>query len=268
MSHTVTFVTSFLKIYKLDYDENKSFEKRFVFFMKIVELGICICIFTSPEYADVFHEVSRKYPNLKVVQILSIEELIFTRIGKQHPNLIELPQHRSHQKDSSNYMFLMHAKIEFIQKTILLNPFHHSVFAWVDFSLPYIFQNLENSLHKLESYATKEYIKTPFLAMPGCWQSPFGDLECLRSQVCWRFCGGFFIGDKASLLHFYETSVLHFSDFLHITTHMVWEVNFWAWLEAERYLNPIWYLADHNDSIICIPHAVCATCLDGETEKR
>jgi hypothetical protein len=40
---------------------------------------------------------------------------------------------------------------------------------------------------------------------------------------------------------------------------LVWEVNYWAWLEAEGYISPIWYLADHNDTIINIPTQVVKT---------
>jgi hypothetical protein len=34
---------------------------------------------------------------------------------------------------------------------------------------------------------------------------------------------------------------------------MVWDINFLAWLEHKQYWKPIWYKADHNDSIIRIP---------------
>jgi hypothetical protein len=41
--------------------------------------------------------------------------------------------------------------------------------------------------------------------------------------------------------------------FLETHRKLIWEVNFWAWLEAKDYWKPKWYSADHNDSIFNIP---------------
>ena len=234
MNNNVTFVTSYLKIYDSDYDETKTFEKRLEFFMKIVELNINICLFVSPEYKDVFDLISTKHKNVNIIEVLSIEDLEFTKLGNKNANLLNLPDRRNHVKDTSNYMFLMNSKIEFIKKTIDINPFNNEYFCWFDFSLPYIF-------------------------MPGCWNFKVGNKDVLKDSICWRFCGGVFMGDKNSLLSFYDVSISHFEEFLRLTEKLVWEVNYWAWLEASGYISPIWYTADHNDSIINIPKQVIQT---------
>ena len=92
MVNSVTFVTSYLKIYDSDYDETKTFEKRLELFMKIVELNINICLFISPEYKEVFDEISSKYKNLIIVEVLSIEDLEFTKIGNKNADLLMLPE--------------------------------------------------------------------------------------------------------------------------------------------------------------------------------
>jgi hypothetical protein len=92
--------------------------------------------------------------------------------------------------------------------------------------------------------------------MPGCWNFKCENIEALKDSICWRFCGGFFMGDKNSLTSFYHVSISHFEEFLKISEKLVWEVNYWAWLEASGYISPIWYLADHNDTIIDIPSQV------------
>lgn len=65
-----------------------------------------------------------------------------------------------------------------------------------------------------------------------------------------------FFGDKSSLINFYNVSIDHYSTFLELTQNVVWEVNYWSWLEAKKYFNPIWYPADHNDSIIELPNII------------
>jgi tetratricopeptide (TPR) repeat protein len=249
MNNTVTFVTSYLKIYTTDYDENRTFEKRLELFMKIVNLDINICLFTSPEFEDIFKEISEKHPNLKVLQILNVEDSEFFKIGNQNKELLVLPNVRSEYKDHINYMFLMNAKIEYIKKAIDINPFNNSIFCWFDFSLPHVFNNMEDSLLKIKKHSCQNYTNNPFLIIPGCWNFKI-NIHSLTDCVCWRFCGGFFIGDSQSLINFYNVSISHFNEFLNLTQKIVWEVNYWAWLESEGYIEPIWHLADHNDTII------------------
>jgi hypothetical protein len=49
--------------------------------------------------------------------------------------------------------------------------------------------------------------------------------------------------------------------FLEETKQLVWEVNFWSWLETVQHWKPIWYPADHNDSILRIPSRYFSRCL-------
>ena len=79
------------------------------------------------------------------------------------------------------------------------------------------------------------------------------DIDYIKNNICWRFCGGFFIGDKESLIDFYNLSFNNYSEFLIATKTFLWEVNYWAWLESYKNFSPIWFSGDHNDSIINIP---------------
>ena len=251
-NNNVTFVTAYLKTYESDYHETKSFEKRLEFFMKIVELNINICLFISPEYKDAIDLISNKHKNVIVIEVLSIEDLEITKIVKKNSHLLNLPDRRNCVKDSPNYMCLINSKIEFIKKTINVNPFNNEYFCWFDFSLPYVFKNVEHCLTKLKKYSESNFISQPFIANSGCWNK-CSNVEVLKNDVYWRFCGGFFIGDKNSLLSFYDVSIARFEEFLNSTKKLVWEVNYWAWLELMEYTSFMWYLADHNDSIINVP---------------
>jgi hypothetical protein len=66
--------------------------------------------------------------------------------------------------------------------------------------------------------------------------------------VVWRFCGSFFIGDRASILDFARRS----AEVVPTLPHLTWEVNVWAHLETLGW-TPTWYKADHNDSILNLP---------------
>jgi hypothetical protein len=92
--------------------------------------------------------------------------------------------------------------------------------------------------------------------MPGCWDFKVSNINALNNRISWRFCGGFFLGDKESLLHFYNISITHFTEFLNLTKKLVWEVNYWSWLEGNEYFEPILYAANHNDSIVNISERI------------
>lgn len=256
MKNKITFVTSYLKIYESEYDFAKTFQKRLDLFMKLVDLNINICIFTSPEFENTFVEIAKNNSNVKLLEVLNINELECSKLGNENQNLLVLPEIRSHIKDHVNYMYLMHSKVEFIKKTIDINPFNSSIFCWFDFSLPYIFKNIDDSLSLIKKYSFQNFINEPFLVVPGCWNFKVNDINILNNSIAWRFCGGFFMGDKQTLLNFYDVSISHYVEFLNLTKKIVWEVNYWAWLESNCYINPIWYNADHNDSIINIPKTI------------
>ena len=101
-----------------------------------------------------------------------------------------------------NFLVLMNAKIEFVTKAMEINPFGTNHFAWIDFSVCHVIQN-DSSLKRLYTFS-RSALKESMLVFPACWSRIYADrnIDKLYSKVCWRFCGGFFIGDKQSLLDF------------------------------------------------------------------
>lgn len=249
---SLTFVTSYIKIYNEDYDISKSFQKRSEFFLKLADTGINICVFCSPEFKEQFQEICKKYNNIRLLEIISCYELKFLQINK---NITILPERRNFIKDTEYYMYLMNSKIDFVKKTIDINPFSSKYFAWFDFSLPYIFKDIDKTIQRIKLISQYNYINF-FLTFPGCWNLKVNDINFIKNNICWRFCGGFFLGDKESLIKFYDLSIDNFNEFLTQTNTLVWEVNYWAWLETNKNFNPIWYSADHNDTIVNIPEEV------------
>lgn len=251
-----TFVTAYLKVYEEEYDDTRTFDNRLKHFMHMLELGINICIFVEPELNDKFIELAEKYKNLKIIGSIRIEDLELYKIAAENPELCNLPINRNNLKDTKEYMFLMLSKIEFIKKTIDINPFESINFCWFDFSIAYIFKDIDNTLLKIKKISDTTFDER-FMYMPGCWVLDFhlnNNINYLKNNIVWRFCGGFFIGDKETLTDFYIKSHNCFLTFLNETETIVWEVNYWSWLESKGLINPTWYYAGHDDSIINIPN--------------
>ncbi len=250
---SITFVTAYLKVYQEEYDDTRTFENRLKHFILMLEIGINICIFIEPKLRDRFNELAEKYTNLRIISSMNIEELELYKVGNSYPELCNLPLNRNNLKDTKEYIFLMLSKLEFIKKTIDVNPFQSINFCWFDFSLPYIFEDTYNTLSKIKKISNTKF-KDRFIYIPGCWNFKVDAIDYLKNNVVWRFCGGFLIGDKESLTRFYTTSHNCFFTFLNQTKTLVWEVNYWAWLESNGLITPTWYLADHNDTIVDIPN--------------
>jgi hypothetical protein len=260
---TLTFVTSFADIYETQFEE-KSVEWRFDKFRDIAGTGIPLCVYVDPVNHIILQHFARDYPNIKIMKTITIWD---TEIGKtvtalrEEGHEITLPQWRNEPKDIDEYMILINSKTEFMADAVEKNPWQTKHFAWIDFSISYVFHNKLETLRYLEILAKRTFTGEPFLLLPGCWDRLNQDIvEPILNNVFWRFCGGFMLGDTSSILDLHERYRTHFAGFLREHQKLTWEVNFWAWLEANTGWKPTWYKADHNDCIIHVPVDKC--CLD------
>ena len=252
MKSSVTFVTSFFHIYKTDYYKKKTRSWRVERFREIAETGIQICIYTCPDCEKYVKDLEAEFP--ENVRWMKTMELNDTMIAKSLTSTKFLPSQRDENKDTVEYMILINSKTEFMADCIDRNPWDSTHFAWIDFSISYVFHEKDKTLVLLRSLAKRTFQPECFI-IPGCWGKFNNEyISHITDTIFWRFCGGFFLGDAASVLQFHQLYILHFPYFFNKYNKLVWEVNFWAWLESiDCDWNPSWYIGDHNDSIIYVP---------------
>ena len=288
-----TFVTAFMNIYpKDDPYAGKDIRWRFERFFKLVETGIHICVYVDESGEDMLQQCVEMFPDtIRIMRVMNIYDTRIHKLCEQY-DTIDLPQCRNKPKDTYEYMVLMNSKIEFMYDTIQHNPWNSTHFAWIDFNVAHVFKNIPETQEYLKLIGNSRLTRD-FLLIPGCWYSllPDSSDEAIRKSVLdtihWRFCGGFFIGDKQSIIQFYDLYQEYFPDFLFQYRQLTWEVNFWAWLEWKvsdwsegrrpsttnsegsfatgRVWNPTWFLADHDDSIVRIPYEYLSLCLAKDT---
>ena len=283
----VTFVTCFVDIYKNTY-ENRTIDWRFERFEEMARTGINLCVYTSPDffkYIDV-----EKFPNVRLYDAgvatatssqprtppaadNSTEELdivsssIPTEAGvlqgaaapvaapvvwiEEQSVGCGLPSVRNEAKDTAEYLAIMNSKALFVADAAEKNPFGTTHFAWVDFSLSYVLFDKERSLRYLADLGQRTFVPKMF-AIPGCWDHKYDnvDVDHITERICWRFCGGFFIGDTESILKFGDLYKTKYPEFIALHRKLVWEVNFWAWLEVNSDWAPEWYPGGHDDTIV------------------
>jgi hypothetical protein len=249
MSETkpLTFVTAFLDL-QGHHNEERPPEVRFKHFQTLFEAQIPIIVFLSRRFES---EIA---PFVCKNVVVIYTELMETETAKIIHTPPTLPESRNIAHDNANFLLLMNAKSEFVQTAIRMNPFHSTHFAWVDFNVAHIFKDRAASIQYLQLLSNFQ-LKPRCLAFPGCWGPGVGDSFITRS-VNWRFCGGFFIGDRESLLDFHTATTNAFRHLYETEGRIVWEVNTWALAEKRGGFSPTWYKADHNDSIIRIPQSL------------
>lgn len=246
---TLTYITGFYDIYN-DRSGVKSIQKYIENFRKLVDSDVNICCFVSKSNSDNIRQVIHGYSNVYLVDDVEFEDLhVYNYV-----NVGVLPEERNSLKDTVKYMMMMNCKMELLMRGMELNPFKTTHFAWIDFSIYHVFKDIERVNRQLRQMCFRE-LTVPCLHFPGCWDRGVG-MDSIHSRINWRFCGGFYIGDAASLKKVYDACVLYLDNYVAKNNRLVWEVNIWALVEKEMEVSFGWYKADHNDSILDVPVTV------------
>jgi hypothetical protein len=247
---SITFVTALMNIYNKSVDDKQT-EIMYCNFEKIANSGINICLYSDNYYYQKLSEIIIPYPNVKLMSVFNLEDTFFYKTCKKFD--YSLPNNRNIEKDTDNFMIFQNSKIEFISQAMKENPWNSTHFAWIDFNIASFIKKMIHC-YDYFTYLSKKKLSGSFLTFPGCWKITDKDseyfMESMFNNINWRFCGSFFIGDTKSIFSFFELSKIYFEIFMKEHKKLIWEVNFWAWLEKEYLIQPKWYNSDHNDKII------------------
>lgn len=261
---SVTFVTGIFHIYQKDYDlTHKTIAKRIEYFEELALTGLQFCVYTDDTYADKIQPLEEKYLNVKVYNIHNIYS---TNLGKKIFQYekeigcgIGLPKNVNKEKDTKEFLFIMNLKTELLKCAIDYNFFKSDYYAWIDFGIGYIFKQKELTLAYLKSIPSLKFVNE-FVYIPGCWDKNndrykilINSDHYLTNTISWRYCGGFIIGDRNSICEFCNQCENSYTEFFKKFNVLVWEVNYWTWIERENKFNIIWDFRNHNDFMVVIP---------------
>ncbi len=154
---------------------------------------------------------------------------------------VSLPARRSPAKDTQAFLALMNTKVEMVWRAA---PFIHTTHvAWIDAGILKIVKDKERVAVALARHA--DVLWPQKVALPGCWTTRIVDLY---QEVCWRFCGGFFVVPTSLLALLYDKVMRLLTAWI-AAGHLAWEVNVWADLEEKEPTLFAWWPADHNESM-------------------
>ena len=246
---SLVFVSAFIDLGPDPTD--KTVDERLHHFHALASSGIRLLVFASPSYVDVLTKVSYSYSNVERVIPIVMHDLLTVQIIRAFPTL-RLPTSLTTHKDTRAFLELMLAKIDFVHAAMEHTDATH--LAWIDFNIAHVF----DSAQPLETlrHLSKRALKASFLAIAGIWDRAESlEKASLLERVNWRFAGGFFLGDRASLERWYDLNCDALPLFLSQTNTLIWEVNFWAWLEQTypHSFRPYVYKSDHDASLVAVP---------------
>lgn len=264
---STTVVSCFIQIYETEPYDFKTAEWRIEQFRKVARIGVPICLYgcsrTMPALLNLQTEFAAN------VKVFDIEEYDYTRgviwrhcLSREYT----LPPQRNIAKDTAKYMALMNSKIEFVAHSAKKNWWITPSFAWLDFSAAYMFDDDsycdgdddgddDCSIRSLKRLCILGKERN-HLYIPGCWTRNnrlTNNSATILQKICWRFCGTFFVGDAETILLFYKKYIYYLPLFLEMENTLVWETNFWAWLEYicgdVGDIKFCWYSANHDSSL-------------------
>lgn len=220
----------------------------------LLQTGIHLCLYVSPssEYDWIWKHWECQFPGFRVM--LYRVDYRDTWIHKECMKLapedeIALPEHRNQLKDTYEYLVYGHARIELMEDAISENPFNSTHFAWIDYQVCSQFKE-KDTFTWLANLGQRTFAPK-LLTLPGCWDKYTSqNLQHVCSDIHWRFCGSFLLGDVDSIIALADMYRAHFPVFLKENRILTWDVNFWAWLEATKGWMPQWYRGDHNDTVL------------------
>lgn len=270
----VTFVSAYYTLTSTPYFNHHPEEWNPSPIFDLARTGIQLCLYIGINcpFETAFAELERECSNFRVMPYkLYYKDTWFYRaleewrIGEGVED-IPLPASRNIDKDTLEYMIYMNSRPEIIEDAISENPWDSTHFAWIDFNAPRLFKKQTDTLFKLTEIA-----KYPFpenaCYLAGCWPKlDDNGIIGVAKNIHWRFCGAFFLADTKSMTDFAELCRINLPAFLKEYGNLTWEVNYWAWLEwkscplnlEERKWTPVWYRADHNDSLVDIFSGISA----------
>lgn len=249
---TITYVSAYFELEETPYyNEQQPEEWSPECIHSLLQSGIQLCLYVHPKskYGEVFKRWECEFDHFKVMSYCIHYQKSWIHKECSKLSSLKLPSQRNKEKDTYEYLVYNHCKIELLDDAISENPWNSDHFAWVDFNITTLFQKPE-TLHWLGILGQRKYA-SPLMAVPGCWEK-YNEttLANVDKTIFWRFCGAFLVGDISSLQQWISIHYSQFPLFLRKYNTLTWEVNYWAWLEAEGGWTPQWYRGDHNDTLL------------------
>lgn len=200
-----------------------------------LSLDVPKVIFLERHVIDVLSETIKASTNTTIIPF-TMDEMEYwperTRFLACPP-----PPGGSPSKDTQDFMIIMLNKVAWCIKAAELNPYKTGLFAWIDFGINYILK--EVTLKDAVKYLAPEKVSAGTIRIAGC-EHFYPSYH--PAQLVWKYCGGLFCGDAATLKRMQADQRMVVLALLK-AGYVTWEVTVWYHMNAP-YMDR--YLANHD----------------------
>lgn len=251
---------------------------------------VCVYLAPECVHRSVFFEWARDHDNFRIMPLRLPATYIKTKLfelvgGGESYGIDVLPASRNGQKDTMEHLIWTHFRAELLLDVAKSNPFSSSHVVWLDSNMANLFRRTDDTIcdticDTIEDQLRRACRPTSHLVkpesnavfFPGCISKPLSAQEADAAMVggiCWRFCGCVVAGQMSAVAAFAAEYLSRLYAKTRSSQRITWDVNFLAYLETtrlEQSLNqclnpdlnqclnpswtPVWYHADHDDSLI------------------
>jgi hypothetical protein len=257
----------------------------------LLKTGVQICMYIPLDcsYRDVFDQWAIDYAHFKIMPLRIPKTYQQTSLFSLLNQTSCLPSCRNSEKDTIEHLLWLHYRMELLRDATRTNPFGSDEFVWVDANITSLFHRKTETLGRIGKiqkqlasvYSNSGAYSKNSVFLPGCTakpsstakplesatssnalENPYTKIEPNMDQISWRFCGAFLAGKWEAISAFCDEYLSELEHSVQKTGRITWDVNWLAYLESLKESTdwtPVWYHADHNDSIIEILHGLPIT---------
>jgi len=229
--NSIIFLTAF-------YDINKSYSNEIIERLKIITKYIPLNIFCSEKSVPILETIPNLFLQVKEFETFETYKILY--------DAEKLPEKRSIEKDTKEFMILMNMKTECLALVKQKISKDINYFIWLDAGISKIFSDPDKTFSYFISRIQEVSLPKDKILIPGCWNRQ-SNIQILSYCINWRFCGGFFCVPEHLIFDFANKVLEACKEIKIKTKKAIWEVNVWAYIESKLPIE--WRRGDHNESI-------------------
>lgn len=230
------FVTALCRVYA---DNDAVRDRLLAHFHVLTEhLGDRLIVFADEYY----HPLISDLPIHTLIKLPLGDLSIFNDIVRSGA---ALPLSRNASKDTVEYLALMNTKVEFLARAL---PVTDQDLMWLDAGANKLFADPGQAYRRLRAVAHDQRYD---VVVPGCHRHEYTRVQ-LMEGVRWNFLGTFIMVRRSFVTEFMHRNIRSIRRFL-AAGGITWEVNVWIDVFQMEPARMLWYPADHNDSLACVP---------------
>lgn len=219
---------------------------------------------------DKYFELAKSFLKIPINKVIFIDHTVihdFLQFSNQNTTIIPFVKETNYlyefkdtldnskistknpDKDTSEYMFTMCYKTEFVRKAIQLNNYGATQFIWIDIGIKHMINSTDEKFcEKVLRLRNINY--NLHVRISSIWNPDNFYLGDIYKEITWYFAGSIFGGNIKSLLEFADLTKKTCLKTIQEKNLLMWEINIWYLIYKMDRWKFLYYFSNHDNSIL------------------